>query len=91
MFESIPIKDPFIESENALYSDHTLTAIASLNETYIAIAVQSSLIKIVDLHDMRVQFEFEAYTSEYQLTYLERVSDSFVLSVGECIGKPLVI
>lgn len=91
LFESIPIKDPFIESENALYSDHTLTAIASLNETYIAIAVQSSLIKIVDLHDMRVQFEFEAYTSEYQLTYLERVSDSFVLSVGECIGKPLVI
>ncbi|CAH02507.1 tethering complex subunit PEP5 [Kluyveromyces lactis] len=91
LYENIPIRDPFTESDQPLYSDPTLTAVASLNETYLAIAVQASVVKVVDLHDMTLQFEFEAYTSEYQLTYLERVSDTLIVSVGECLGKPVLI
>ncbi|CDO95948.1 unnamed protein product [Kluyveromyces dobzhanskii CBS 2104] len=91
LYENTPIRDPFTDSDNPLYSDPTLTAVTPLNENYLAIAVHSSVVKIVDLHDMSVQFEFEAYSSDYQLTYLERVSDTYILSVGECLGKPVLI
>ena len=64
---------------------------ASINESFLAIAVQSSKIKIVNLDEMKVELEFTAYTEEYQLTYLESVSETFILSVAECLGKPVLI
>lgn len=91
LFENIPIRDPYTESDSPLYSDPTLRAVASINESFLAIGLQSNTIKILNIHKMKVELEFNAYTDDYQLTYLSSVSETFILSLGESLGKPVQI
>lgn len=87
-FENTPIRDPQLGSDSPLYSDPTLSAVTPLGAGKLAIAVQSTVIKLVDLEKSSVICQYNAYQAGYQITYLQSISDSFIVSVGEYLGKP---
>ncbi|AQZ17949.1 PEP5 (YMR231W) [Zygosaccharomyces parabailii] len=90
-FESTPIRDPLQGSDTPLYSDPTLSAATPINKNQFALAVKSNYIRVVSLSESRIDHEFQAYEDNYQITYLEVVDQSFLLAVGEKLGKPSLI
>ncbi|AET38185.1 tethering complex subunit PEP5 Ecym_2458 [Eremothecium cymbalariae DBVPG len=88
LFDNTPIRDPHFGSDVPLYSDPTLSAVTPLGNGIIAIAVRSVYIQTIDLKNSTIIVEFKAFPDNYQVTYLEHVQDSFLISVGECVGQP---
>lgn len=90
LFETLPIRDPYEGSENALYSDKSLSAIGTTKE-HLVIAVRQAEIKVIN-KQMEVVGEFQAYDSGYRVTFIETVPNSeMMLTVAEKDGAPAAI
>ncbi|SCV04441.1 LAME_0H18448g1_1 [Lachancea meyersii CBS 8951] len=87
-FESIPVRDPKIGSERPFFSDPTLSAVCPLENERLIIAVQSRVLRVVNLKTLETELEFEAYSEGFQVTYLYAVKDTYAVSVAEQVGKP---
>ncbi|SCU85120.1 LAFA_0D13982g1_1 [Lachancea sp. 'fantastica'] len=87
-FENIPIRDPKMGSDKPFFSDPTLTAVCPVPNERLLIAVQSRVLRLVNLQTLETELEFEAYPEGYQITYLSAVQDDYVFSAAEQVGKP---
>ncbi|CEP60632.1 tethering complex subunit PEP5 LALA0_S01e15412g [Lachancea lanzarotensis] len=87
-FENIPIRDPKLGSDRPFFSDPTITAVCPVSNERLLIAVQSRLLRLVNLSTLEIELEFEAYSEGFQTTYLSAVQDNLILSVAEQMGKP---
>ncbi|SCV01226.1 LANO_0F10748g1_1 [Lachancea nothofagi CBS 11611] len=87
-FENVPLRDPQIGSPTPLFSDPTLSAACPLQNGKLFIAVQSRVLRLVNLKTLEVELEFEAYPEGFQVTYLCAIEDTYVVSVAEQVGKP---
>ncbi|CCF56639.1 hypothetical protein KAFR_0B03420 [Kazachstania africana CBS 2517] len=90
-FDNIPIKDPLTDSATPLYSDPTLSAATLVDKTTLVIAVRSTVIKIVNLLESKVEHQFQAFQDGFQITYLKIISNVYLVSIGECIGQPTLL
>lgn len=90
-YESVPIKDPELGSDEPLYSDPTLCASAPVDATELFIAVKSTYIKLINLAESKVTYHFNAFEEDYQITCLKVIDKIFLVAIGECIGKPSLI
>ncbi|SCU83869.1 LAMI_0C05094g1_1 [Lachancea mirantina] len=90
-YDVTPIKDPQTGTSSLLYSDPTISAAASLGPNKLVIAVQSKVIKIIGLGELKLKYQFTAYADEFQISYLYAISENFLVSVGENLGSPSVI
>jgi len=87
-FENIPIRDPQLGRPSQLYSDPTLSAATLINSNKLLIAVNSSVIKIVDIKSSTVLNEFEAFPEGFRILYLKIINNTFIVAVAECSGLP---
>ncbi|ODV84250.1 hypothetical protein CANARDRAFT_29402 [[Candida] arabinofermentans NRRL YB-2248] len=90
-FECIPIRDPNYGSEDALYSDSSISAICSSPE-YFIIATGQSTIKLID-DSYRLVYEFTAYEVGWSITKLKYMdlgdNEGYLCSIAEKQGRPL--
>lgn len=90
LFDTLPIRDPNYNSDNALYSNASLSAIGA-SSSYLVIAVNSASLKIIN-KQMEVVGEFQAYEWDYRITYIKSVAGSdLVLTIAEKLGATPVI
>lgn len=92
LFDFIPIRDPNYQSHDALYSDPTLSAI-NATKTYLIIAVNNSILKIINPKNMACEGQFQAYDIDYRITFIGPVfnSSNLVITLAEKQGFPLSI
>lgn len=92
LFDFIPIRDPYFQSHDALYSDPTLSAI-NATKAYLVIAVNNSILKIINPKNMTCEGQFQAYDIDYRITFIEPVfnSSNLVITLAEKQGFPLII
>lgn len=90
-YESTPIRDPHLGDDTPLYSDPTLSAAAVLGKNRLVIAIKSTIIRLIDISASKAEHEFKAFEDGYQITYLEVIQGTFLVAVGEYIGKPSLI
>lgn len=84
-FEGILIKDPYLESSNALYSNPTLSAVCATNDS-IAIAVDQTFVKLIS-HDIQETLSFQCYDEGWTITNLKYFSP-FLVTFAERQGHP---
>ncbi|KAI5958666.1 vps11 [Candida theae] len=92
LFDFIPIRDPNYQSHDALYSDPTLSAI-NATKAYLVIAVNNSILKIINPKDMTCEGQFQAYDIDYRITFIEPVinSSNLIMTLAEKQGFPSII
>lgn len=91
LFENTPIVDPHFGKDRSFYSDPTLSAVSPLSDERLAIAVQDNKIKIVSLDTPELLLDFEAYSGNFRITYLESLNENYLMSVGESAGNASLI
>lgn len=84
-FEGTFIKDPYLESPNALYSNPTLSAVCA-TEDNVAIAVDQTCIKIIT-QDIQELFSFQCYDDGWTITNL-KYFPSMLVTFAERQGHP---
>lgn len=90
-YENTPIRDPLLGTDTPLYADQTLSAAAPVGKDRLVLALQSNLLRLVDLGQSRIVHEFRAFEDGYQINYLEVSGDTFLVAVAEQLGKPSLI
>lgn len=91
LFEFTPIRDPNIESDEALYSDSSLSAICATNK-YLVIAVNNAYIKVINLENLTLVRTFMAYDIDYRVGFIKRLQNSdLIVTLAEKQGSPSVI
>ncbi|KAI3406642.2 vps11 [Candida oxycetoniae] len=92
LFDFTPIRDPNYQSHEQLYSDPTLSAI-NATKTYLIIAVNNSVLKIIDPKSYTSIGQFQAYDIDYRITFIEPLQNSsnLVVTLAEKQGFPSVI
>ncbi|ODV59354.1 tethering complex subunit PEP5 ASCRUDRAFT_37590 [Ascoidea rubescens DSM 1968] len=93
-FNYTPIKDPFFNTDNPLYSDPNLSSICSTsNPDYLIIATDNAIIKIIN-KTFQVVYQFQAYELGTNITFLNSNNNNnlkFLVSIGEKQGHPIVL
>ncbi|TID28649.1 hypothetical protein CANINC_002353 [Pichia inconspicua] len=84
-FEGTFIKDPYLETPNALYSDPSLSAICATKDN-IAIAVSQTWIKIIN-QEIEELFSFQCYEDGWTITNI-KYFPSFLVTFAERQGHP---
>ncbi|RLV92230.1 E3 ubiquitin-protein ligase PEP5 [Spathaspora sp. JA1] len=93
LFDFTPIRDPNYQSDDALYSDPTLSAINATASNYLIIAINNSTLKIINPRDLTTLGTFKAYDVDYRITFLAPLknSNNLVVSLAEKQGSPSII
>lgn len=88
-FDFTPIRDPYSGTDEALYSDSALTAIApGLDDVYFA---TGTTIKAFD-KDLKLQRSFEAYDKGWTISRIRYLDGTgMLLTVGELLGQPTTL
>lgn len=87
-YENIPIRDPQSGSETQFYSDPTLSAATLINSNRLVIAVNSTIIKVIDINKSAILSQFNAFDEGYRITYLSTINNTFLVAVAENTGFP---
>ncbi|KAH3903196.1 tethering complex subunit PEP5 SCDLUD_000814 [Saccharomycodes ludwigii] len=100
-FDNIPISDSLLASNNTLFSDPSVSSIASLtlldensdDTDLLLVGYDFTRIKICSLKYSKILIDFNAYEAGYEITKLQNMIHlpSFFISVAECSGKPALI
>lgn len=91
LFDFLPIRDPNYQSELALFSDSSLSAI-TCSQTYIAFSVSSGHVKLVSKKLLSVVKLFCAYEDDYTINFMKPLLHSDMLvTLAEKEGAPAVI
>ena len=92
LFDYTPVRDPAFQSDDPLFSDPSLSAI-SATKTYLIIAVNNCELKIIDPQTYTKLGQFQAYDSDYRITFIKplRNSGNLVVTLAEKQGFPLII
>lgn len=78
-------------SDTPLYAEPTLSAAAPLSQSKLVIAIRSNILRIVNLTKSGIEHEFQAFEQGFQITHLQVIRDTFLVAVGEHIGRPSLI
>lgn len=90
LFDIVPIRDPNYNSDDALYSHTTLTAISS-TEKYMVISIDNCYLKIIS-QDFQSLKTFMAYDSDYTITYVNSIDQlDLIVTIAEKQGFPSVL
>lgn len=90
-YESVPLRDPLLGSDSPLYADPTVSAAAPLGRGRLVVAVKSTVVKVVDLGNSKVEHEFQAFQDGYQINHLEIAGQGFLVAVAEQVGRPSLV
>lgn len=90
LFDVVPIRDPNLNTDDVLYSNGTLSAIAS-SANYMVLAVNSCCIKVIDTQ-FRCLRTFMAYDLDYRVSFVRSLPKSdLVVTIAEKQGLPSVL
>lgn len=88
-FDFTPIRDPYSGTDEALYSDSRLTAIAPGVD--LVFYASGTTIKAFD-KDLQVQRHFEAYDKGWTVSRIKYLDGTgLLLTVGELLGQPTTL
>ncbi|OWB72134.1 hypothetical protein B5S31_g1839 [[Candida] boidinii] len=88
-FEHIPIRDPNYGSDEALYSDSTISSVCSTSEYFIT-ANTHSTVKIID-KSFQLVLQFQAYETGWSIShikYIDLAQIGFLCTIAERQGQP---
>ncbi|KAK6198899.1 uncharacterized protein RJT21DRAFT_109278 [Scheffersomyces amazonensis] len=97
LFDFTPIRDPSFQTNDALYSDSSLTSI-NATKSYLVIAVSNSYLKIIDPNNFITLKTFLAYDIDYTISFIRPIplssqnsNENLLVTLAEKQGSPSIM